>query len=71
MKHINLFAIAIVLLVSTSVSSCKKCWHCKKQIEVDINGKPTKTDAYYEDEACGKKELNKLEDDGFNCIPKA
>lgn len=56
------------LLLVLSTASCTRCYDCEKQSVVEIsNGDTLRTDAYYEQEVCKKREMESLEDNGYDC----
>jgi hypothetical protein len=61
---ISFFAV-VTVICSTS---CKRCYDCEKQSVVETNnGDTIRTDAYYEQEVCKKREMESLEEQGYDC----
>tara|TARA_Y100000815_G_C13136068_1_gene422437 strand:- start:58 stop:276 length:219 start_codon:yes stop_codon:yes gene_type:complete len=63
------FTIFLLSIVSSFFTTgCKKCYDCEKQIYIENKeGEKVATDAYYEEEACSKKDKENYEDDGYTC----
>ena len=58
----------LALLFVVPTTSCTRCYDCEKQSVVEIsNGDTLRTDAYYEQEVCKKREMESLEDNGYDC----
>ncbi len=55
-------------LIVLATSSCKRCYDCEKQSVVKTtNGDTLRTDAYFEQEVCKRKEMESLENEGYDC----
>ena len=62
------FVLVFSALAMLSMTSCKKCFNCTKQIIIEVDNRPVETDSYYSQDICGKDEREKVEADGYTCI---